>query len=576
INEKWRFNGTYRYATQEALDTGQLDIAGIVSGNTRGQAAPIARTPVQPRFLSTQLTGQLSPTLINEFNFGYARNWWSYVRQAPIPQVSGTAGALMIALNTLDQGIDVDTQRARSRTWRDHTWQFGDNLTWVKSNHTFQFGGTWRRMPVFHERDDKVVGSLSSLVYELNARTSVSVPTSSRPQACGGGVTANCLQSGDASRWNDLFAGALGIVDKGGVLRAFDGGLNPLPAGTPLRIDGQFHAVEFYGNDVWRLTPGLTVTAGLTYSLQTAPVDKNGKQTFIVDAGSKEIITSKDYLERRRQAALQGNVFNPALGWLPIRDSGRDRIYPTDTNNFGPRISAAWTPNFKDGFLKRIIGDQKTVLRGGYSLTYDRTNGVAVIMVPILGIGFSQTQECRGPRRDGTCAPGADPTNAFRIGVDGSAISLPNIGKLQSPVIPGTNTASETLQFSIDPDLTIGYSHNIDFTVQRELPGNFLVEAGYAGRLSRNLQQNVQLSTVPLFMKDPASSQTFAQAMVYVGHLYGQQRLAADRGPARASLRRRPARFLNRRGGDSEGPARSGRLAASDSGRRHGRYHRWW
>ncbi len=74
------------------------------------------------------------------------------------------------------------------------------------------------------------------------------------------------------------------------------------------------------------------------------------------------------------------------------------------------------------------------------------------------------------------------------------------------------NTASETLQFSIDPDLTIGYSHNVDFTVQRELPGNFLVEVGYAGRLSRNLQQNVQLSTVPLFMKDLASSQTFGQA----------------------------------------------------------------
>ncbi len=507
-----RFNGTYRYATQEALDTGQLDIAGIVQGNTRGQASPVASTPVQPRFLSAQLSGQLSPTLINEFNFGYARNWWAYVRQAPIPQVSGTTGALMIALNTLDQGIDVDTQRARSRTWRDHTWQFGDNLTWVNGNHTFQFGGTWRRMPVFHERDDKVVGSLSSLVYELNARTSVSVPATSRPVACGGGVTANCLQSGDASRWNDLFTGALGIVDKAGILRAFDGGLNPLPAGTPLRIDGEFHAVEFYGNDVWRLTPGLTVTAGLTYSLQTAPIDKNGKQTFIIDAASKQIITSKDYLEQRRQAALQGNVFNPTLGWLPINDSGRDRIYPTDTNNFGPRISAAWTPNFKSGFLNWLTGDQKSVLRGGYSLTYDRTNGVAIIMVPILGIGFSQTQECRGPRRDGTCAAGADPTTAFRLGVDGSTIPLPNIGKLQSPVIPGTNTASETLQFSIDPDLTIGYSHNVDFTVQRELPGNFLVEVGYAGRLSRNLQQNVQLSTVPLFMKDTASGQTFAQA----------------------------------------------------------------
>jgi hypothetical protein len=50
------------------------------------------------------------------------------------------------------------------------------------------------------------------------------------------------------------------------------------------------------------------------------------------------------------------------------------------------------------------------------------------------------------------------------------------------------------------------------FTIQRELPGKLLLEVGYAGRLGRSLQQNVQLSTVPLFMKDPASGQTFAQA----------------------------------------------------------------
>jgi hypothetical protein len=527
FSDKWRFNGTYRYSTQSVNDVGQVDIGGFISGNTRGQAVPLAATPVEPRFLSTQLTGQISPTLINEFNFGYARNWWAYKRQRPIPQVSGTAGALMIALGTLDQGFEVDTQRARSRIWRDHTWQFGDNLTWVKSNHTWQFGGTWRKMPVFHERDDKVVGSLASLVYELNARTAASVPAANRPPTCGSGITTNCLPSGEVSRWNDLYTGALGIIDKGGILAARDGSLKPLPLGTPLQIDGQFHAIEFYGNDIWRLTPSLTITAGLTYSLQTAPIDKNGKQTFIIDTATKEIITSRGYLERRRQAALAGNVYNPQLGWLPIRDSGRDHIYPLDKNNFGPRISAAWSPGFKEGFLKRMVGENKTVVRGGYGLTYDRSNGVAIIMVPILGIGFSQTLNCSGPRRDGTCAVGSDPTNAFRIGVDGSTIPLPPLGAATSPVIPTVNAAGELLQFSIDPDLTIGKSHSIDFTIQRELPGNMLIEVGYAGRLARNLQQNVQLSTIPLFMKDPASGQTFAQAFDAVATaLRGNQAVA--------------------------------------------------
>ncbi len=519
LSAKWNLSATYRYAVQGAKEATQVDIAGILPGNTAGQAASLGFVPVQPRYVSARLTGQLSPRLVNEFVFGYARNWWSYIRQGPIPQTTGTDGALQIATGTLSQGFDVDAGSARNRTWRDHVWQFGDHLTWVRNNHNLQFGGTWRRMPAFQERNEKTASSsLTALVYDLNARTSTSVPAANRPATCGGGVTTNCLPTGDVARWNDLYTGALGIVDKASVLAARDSQLNLLPLGTPLRIEGLFHAIEFYGNDVWRLRNNLTITAGLTYSLQTPPVDKNGRQTLIIDTATKQIITSKDYLEQRRQAALQGNIYNPTLGWLPINDSDRDRIYPADRNNFGPRISAAWTPNFRDGWLHKLTGEQKTVLRGGYALTYDRINGTSVIALPILGVGFAQTIVCEGPRRDGTCAQGSNPTNAFRIGVDGATVPLPLVSKGISPVIPGgsvvpgSNTIADTLSISIDPDITVGYAHSLDFTIQRELPGNFLVEVGYVGRLSRNLQQNVQLNTVPLFMKDNASGQTFAQA----------------------------------------------------------------
>ncbi len=511
VTEKWRLDATYRYSTQNVADPTQVDIIGLTPGSARGQATTLSATPVEPRFVSAKLTGQFRPTLINEFTFGYARNWWAYKRQRPIPQLSGTTGALLAALGTLDQGIEVDTQRARSRIWRDHVWQFGDNLTWVKRDHTLQFGGTWRRMPVFHERDDKVVGSLSSLVYELNAQTSTGVPASSRPPTCGGGVTTNCIQSGDVGRYNDLFASALGIVDKAGILIARDGDLNPLPLGTPLTIDGLFHAVEFYGNDVWRIRPSLTVNAGLTYSVQTPPTDKNGKQTVIIDQATKKPVTIREYLAQRLQAGQAGQVFNPNLAYAPIRDAAIDRIYQTDWNNAGPRISAAWSPSFKDGFLGTLLGDNKSVFRGGYSLTFDRANGVAIIMIPILGVGFAQTITCLGPRTNGQCLPGSDPSNAFRIGVDGSTVPLPPVPPRSQALVP-TSPFGETLSFSIDSELKIGKSHSLDLTIQRELPGNMLIEVGYAGRLGRELMQNFQLSTVPIFMKDSASGQTFAQA----------------------------------------------------------------
>lgn len=493
------------------MDVTQLDIAGLVKGNPRGQAIPTASTPVEPRFLSARLTGQITPTLVNEFIFGFARNWWAYKRVAPFPQVPGTSGALMIALGDLDQGIDVDTQRARSRIWKDHVWQFGDNVTWTRGAHMLQFGGMWRRMPVFHQRDDKVIGSLTSLVYELNARTAVTVPDRSRPPTCGGDITTNCLRSGDVGRWNDLLAGALGVVDKAGVLIARDGNLNPLPIGTPLFIDSTFHAVEFYANDTWRVTPSLTLSLGVTYNVQTPPRDKNDKQTLIIDRDTGELLSADLYFSRRRAAALQGQVYNPTLAYLPIARSNRKYIYDIDWNNVGPRFAVAWNPSFSGGLLGKLFGDRKSVWRGGYSVTFDRVNGVGIIMIPILGVGFAQTVTCIGPRRDGTCPGSNDLSNAFRIGVDGATVPLPSVGPATSPVVPRT-PFEETLSFSIDPKYTIGKSHSIDLTLQRELPGNILLEVGYVGRLGRNLPQSVQLSSIPYFMKDPASGQTFAQA----------------------------------------------------------------
>ncbi|MEW6209497.1 MAG: carboxypeptidase regulatory-like domain-containing protein [Acidobacteriota bacterium] len=511
FNDNWRLDATYRFSSQDVKDASQLDIAGFVEGNSSGQAVAVASTPVEPRFGSVKLTGQIKPTLINEFIFGWARNWWAYKRAAPSPQVDGTTGALMIALGTLDQGVDVDTQRARSRDWWDNVWQYTDNVNWVKGGHTFQFGGTWRYMPVYHIRDDKVVGSLTSLVYELNARTAVGIPAANRPPTCSATITSNCLQPTDVGRYNDLFAGALGIIDKAGILVTRDAQLNAQPLGTPLIVESSFHAYDLYFNDIWRVSPSLTLSLGLTYSIQTPPIDKNGKQTLLVDAATQQPISVRGFLNQRRAAAEKGQVFNPTLAYIPIRETDRTSIFETDWNNLGPRLAAAWTPSFSDGLLGKLLGDRKTVFRGGYGLTFDRTNGVGIIMIPILGVGFGQTITCVGPRSNGTCLAGSSPTNAFRIGVDGSTIPLPAIGGAASPIIPAS-TFSETLSFSIDPDLTVGKSHSVDFTVQRELPGNMIVEIGYAGRFGRNLQQNVQMSSVPYFMRDPASGQTLAQA----------------------------------------------------------------
>jgi hypothetical protein len=64
----------------------------------------------------------------------------------------------------------------------------------------------------------------------------------------------------------------------------------------------------------------------------------------------------------------------------------------------------------------------------------------------------------------------------------------------------------------VDPKAKTGRSYNFDFSLQRELPGNMIVEVAFVSRLSRALPQAVNLNSVPYMFKDTASGQSFAQA----------------------------------------------------------------
>jgi hypothetical protein len=521
FNDKWRASASYRYASQGANNTSQVDIAGFASGNTAGVGAPAARTNVQPRTLSLQLSANLRPNLLNDLTIGDARNFWADQRTSPRPQVGGTAGALAVAGAFLDQGIDVTAGAARSRVWNNHNYQIRDNLSWIKGKHNLQFGAGWQNIRAFHQRDDKIVGTqLTSLVYNLNARTGVSVPATARPATCSAALTANCIQSGAVALWNDLFAGSLGIVDSGGVVAVRDSALNPLAPFTPVRSRVNWQSLDFYLNDAWRVTNSFTLTLGLNWSIQTPPRGSDARQAVPIDAGSNQRISADYVFSNRRAAAEAGQVWNPLLTWKPTGGPGQDSVYSTQWGNVGPRVAASWNPAFRNGLLGYFFGDRKTVLRGGFNVVYDRINGSTNAFFPALSVGYAQTLTCIGPRRAGGCQAGADPNTAYRVGVDGSTIPL-------STQLPGNNLTpasglSETTSYAVDPNLRPGFGRAVNFTLQRELGKGFLLEVGYVGHFGQKLLQSVDLNAVPYFMKDSASGQTFAQAYDNVaGHLRG-------------------------------------------------------
>jgi hypothetical protein len=517
FSDNWHFMGSVRYSEARSLLNSQVDFGGLLKGDTLGQPVAIHGESAQPHYFVAGLTGQIKPTLTNDLRFGYLRDWWWFPGVLPFPQVPGIVGAIEVAGGAsasgglLDGPVDINTLVARTQGANAKSYQVRDDLSWSKGRHLFQFGGDFRRIRTYHYRNDKVIGSITALDVELDAAGAATIPAENRPPECSGGVTTFCLAAGDATRWNRLFAGTTGMIDNTNVLVTRDRNLNPLPLGAPLEANTYQNAVDFYFSDTWRIRPSLTISGGLNYQIQFAPVDSLGRTAFMIDDASGQTLTSNNYLNNARQAALQGNIYNPTLAWLPSTKTSQKAVFNTDYGNVGPRIAAAWTPSFENSLWQHLFGGKgASVLRAGYSITYDRMNTVWSVLEPMLGPTFAQTINCRGPVIGGTCANSSNPTNAYRIGVDGPGV-VPTAPIVSSPLVVGT-PYGETFAYQPDPIVGTGHAHHIDLTIQRQLSSTMIVEVGYVATIARNMREVNDITSPPYLYKDKTSGQSFAAA----------------------------------------------------------------
>ena len=426
FNSNWRIDGSVNISDRKSLNSAQTDIVNRVA---------TYNVPTKGRALSVGLVGVVRSNLTNEFRVGYVKDDRGAIPIDPAPQLPNFNMALDLA--GLGEPIDVGTQNARKQLFPLETFQIIDNLTWLKGSHTVQSGFNIRLMHEEDFRNDKVVGSLSIPVAQVGAGTFNPVTAAQRP---------SFILPADVGRYNQLYGSLLGIVDSSAYMATRDSNLQPLPVGTGLITESNLQAYEFYAADTWRMSPTFTLSLGVTYNWQTPPLEKDGHQTLLTFRDSGELVDALQYLSDKRAASERGEIYNPTLAYVPIRETGRKHAFDTDWTNISPRISAAWTPSFSKGWSNRIFGDGKTVIRGGYSRLYDRTTTVQTITIPTLGVGFAQTLSAncaaeslrrRAPRRRRTDTPGRehgrDLTGRARDAIRRAPVVCGRPGHLGSP-----------------------------------------------------------------------------------------------------------------------------------------------
>jgi len=129
------------------------------------------------------------------------------------------------------------------------------------------------------------------------------------------------------------------------------------------------NSFEPYLQDIWKVSPNLTLTLGLRYSLFSPVWETNGLQVCPSPSlgqwfsgrakeGAGGIPSSQDPL-------LQIDWCGPA--------NGKKGYWNWDYGNLGPRVAFAWAPNKTEGFLRKLLGSSnRSSIRGGFGIVYDR------------------------------------------------------------------------------------------------------------------------------------------------------------------------------------------------------------
>ena len=335
---------------------------------------------------------------------------------------------------------------------------YEDTLTWLKGKHTVAMGGSYTHLYGRNWNANRLAPDVTFGVSSADPAYSFLSNSANYP---GGLSTA---QQGYA---RNLYAMLTGRVTEVAGLFYLD------PSGQEYVYVGdrqQEFSVDVLGlfvSDSWRVKPNLTLTGGLRWELQFPFQPDTDNYARLQDWQMIYGLTGPDNLFKPGQMNGQAPVL--------VQYKAGERPYNMDINNVAPSVGTVWRPNVGTGFLSKILTSEP-VLRGGYSVSYDRE-------------GFAPFTSIFGSNPGGSRAG----TRSIALGNLGTDAPLPVLfsqtGRFGAPATPTvaypfTPAINETMNV-YDPNYRTAYTHQWSLGFQRELGKNMALEVRYIG--NRNI-----------------------------------------------------------------------------------------
>ena len=466
--------------------------------------------------------GQAASTVATNGNFGYAIGYDSVVTQNIVNTFRYGLSKIEEATLGLQDASAVtfrfitDFDALTSTNARDvSTHNIVNDLSWLRGSHTLKAGTNLRftRNPRFSNASSFHEGNLNpSWVTGTGRRYMPGSATCTTPGCTEVPAVASSFASGFGDPWLTL----LGVVSQPTANYNYDREGTALPVGEPVKRTYAADEYEFYLQDSWRIRPNLTLTGGVRYSLYSPPWEVNGLQV----APTTSLGEWFDQRVANMKAGIPDNVLPPLQLDLAGPANDRKGFYDWDKNNFGPRLAAAWTPHAKGGFLGWLTGGDRMVIRGGYSMLYDRIGfALATIFDQSSSFGMSTRLPATFGSSDET-VPGARFVNLSTL-----PATLPGPPPAGFPATPPLGDVA--IYTSLDDTITTPYHHVFNAVVGRELRNNFAVEAAYVGRRGHNLLIRRDLA-MPLNLTDPKSGMDYFTAATQAIQAYTRAGVASS------------------------------------------------
>lgn len=347
----------------------------------------------------------INQDVLNDFRMGYNGARTRINGQAPTVggidfsaitlNISGSVAISGIAGQGSSSGISIpgglvranSATNGRGQPYTPYSLSLIDSVSWTRGNHNIKFGGEVRFVRLYTDRLGGTTYTFANLA----------------------GFLGNSLQS--VQYLGDLSAPSL-----------FNNGI------TGERLAKQEYYIG-YGQDQWKVRPGLTLSYGMRYEYYT-PLreNRNAQVLFDIETGT-------------------------------LRNSS-EPAFKSSKTNFGPRVAVTWSPN--QGGSGFFAGG-KTVFRGGIGLYYGP------------GQTEDQIQPIESDRISTTITSGS--LLAFPANIPGIVTNFAN-----NPLNRTYQPRAYSRDYKI-PERILQYS----FSWQQELPYSIVSTIAYVGSKGSNL-----------------------------------------------------------------------------------------